>query len=49
MEFNVNKCHILRVTRKKDLVIHNYTLHDKVLETIDSAEYLGVTLTKINK
>ena len=44
MEFNVDKCHVLRVTRKQNPIIHNYTLHRKVLETVDSAKYLGVTL-----
>ena len=45
MEFNTDKCHVLRVTRKQNPIIHEYTLHDKVLETVNSAKYLGVTLT----
>ena len=45
MEFNTDKCHVLRVTRKRDPLIQNYTLHGKILETVDSAKYLGVTLT----
>ena len=45
MEFSVKKCHVLRVTRKKNPVVHNYTLHGEVPETVDSAKYLGVTIT----
>ena len=45
MEFNTDKCHILRVTCKQNPIIHDYTLHGKVLETVDSAKYPGVTLT----
>ena len=45
MEFTVKKCQVLRVTRKQNPVVHNYTLHGEVLETVDSAKYLGVTAT----
>ena len=46
MEVNADKCHVLRVTHKQNPIIHDYTLHGKVLETVDSAKYLGVTLTQ---
>ena len=42
MEFNNSKCHILRKAKPS---YHNYILHDKSLESLDSAKYLGVTLT----
>ena len=45
MQFNTDKCHVLRVTRKQNPIIQEYTLHGKVLETVNSAKYLGVTLT----
>ena len=46
MEFNSDKCHVLRVTHKQNPIIYDYTLHGKVLETVDSAKCLpGVTLT----
>ena len=45
MEFNADKCHVLRVTCKENPIVHDYTLHGKVLETLDSGKYLGVTLT----
>ena len=45
MEFNTDKCHVLRVTHKQNPIIHDYTLHGKVLETVNSAKYLEVTLT----
>ena len=45
MESNINKCHVLRVTRKRDPLNHENTLHGKVLEVVDSVEYLGVAIT----
>ena len=45
MEFNTDKCQVLRVTRKRDPLYHEYTLHGKILESVDSAKYLGVTIT----
>ena len=45
MEFNTDKCQVLRVSRKRNPVIHNYTLHGKVLEAVETAKYLGVSLT----
>ena len=44
MEFNADKCHVLRVTCKQNPIVHDYTLYGKVLETLDLAKYLGVTL-----
>ena len=41
-----DKSYVLRVTRKQNPIIHDCTLHGKVLETVDSAKYLGVTLTR---
>ena len=45
MEFNTDKCQVLRVSRKRDPLIHEYILHGKILESVDSAKYLGVSIT----
>ena len=45
MEFNTDKCQVLRVSRKRDPLIHEYILHGKILESVDSAQYLGVSIT----
>ena len=45
MEFNINKCQVLCVSRKWEPLNHDYTLHDKILEVVDSVNYLGVTIT----
>ena len=45
MEFHPGKCQILSITRNKTKIEQNYTLHGQVLERVDSAKYLGVTLT----
>jgi ribonuclease P/MRP protein subunit RPP40 len=46
MEFNPDKCEVLRITRKKKPIIYNYTLHNTALKTTEAAKYLGVTLSK---
>ena len=45
MEFNTDKCQVLRVSRKRDPLIHEYILHGKILESVDSAKYLRVSIT----
>ena len=46
MEFAEDKCKVLRVTRKwkQNQIIKPYKIHNYVLESVNSAEYLGVTL-----
>ena len=48
MKFNVAKCHSMRVTRhySHKQIIHDYTLHQQTLETVQSAKYLGITITE---
>ena len=51
MEFAEDKCKVLRVTRKlkRNQIIKPYEIHNYVLESVNSAKYLGVTLdTKLN-
>ena len=45
MDFNINKCQVLRVSRKRDPLNHEYTFHGKVMKVVDSVKYLGVTIT----
>ena len=46
MEFNPSKCQVLHITRSKQPLNIQYTLHDQVLEATDTAKYLGVTISK---
>ena len=48
MKFNVAKCHSMRVTRhySHKQIIHDYTLRQQTLEDIQSAKYLGITITE---
>ena len=46
MEFNPDKCEVLRITRKKKPTIFPYSLHNSVLKTTDNAKYLGVTISQ---
>ena len=44
MEFNVDKCEILRITSSKKPIEHEYSLKGKPLKTTNSAKYLGVEI-----
>ena len=46
MEFNPDKCEVLRIFRKKNPVIYPYKLHNVALKTCETAKYLGVTISK---
>ena len=47
MKFNVAKCHSMRVTRHlpDKHILFNCTLHQQKLEQVQSAKYLGITIT----
>ena len=46
MKFNVAKCHSMRVTRHLPgkQIQFNYSLHQQILEEVQSAKYLGITM-----
>lgn len=46
MEFNPDKCKVLRITNKRNTIIQPYSMHNQVLEVVDSAKYLGVYIHK---
>ena len=46
MAFNVDKCHLLSVTRKTKRIPTNYSLHGQQLERVSNAKYLGVTINE---
>lgn len=45
MEFNPTKCQVLRVTRSRQIVNHQYSLYGKNLDICSSAKYLGITVS----
>ena len=45
MSFHPNKCNVIRMTRKRDPIIHPYTLKGHTLEVVTNAKYLGVSLS----
>ena len=45
MQFNIDKCFILRVGRPKHKLVHLYTLHNQNLSETYSAKYLELTIT----
>ena len=46
MEFNPGKCQLLHITRARQSLLSQYSLHGQELETVDSAKYLDVTISQ---
>ena len=46
MEFRPDKYQLLRITNKRKIVDAHYMIRGKRLKLVDSAKYLGITLTK---
>ena len=47
MTFNTSKCKLLRITTKRNTIIHCYKMADDLLETVKHHPYLGVELSHI--
>ena len=46
IKFNVAKCHYMRVTRSAaKQILFDSSLHNQTLENVQSAKYLGITLS----
>ena len=45
MSFYPEKCNVLTISRKKQPIMNNYTLHGHQLEHVTTAKYLGVSIT----
>ena len=45
MSFNTRKCNTLRVTTKKNPIVHTYSMGTDELETVSHHPYLGVELS----
>ena len=45
-EFNPSKCQVLHISRARQQIHSQYTLHGENLESVDCARYLGVNITK---
>lgn len=46
MELNPSKCQIINITRNKHKFSFNYRLHGQILDTVDSAKYLGLDISE---
>ena len=46
MEFNPDKCEVIRLTKKKNPIIFPYKLHSIELSSTENANYWGVTIIK---
>ena len=45
MEFNPSKCQVVHITRSPRPIKTSYTMHGHVLDSVDSARYLGVDIS----
>ena len=45
MEFNPSKCQVVHITRSRRPINTSYSMHDQILDSVDSARYLGVDIT----
>ena len=45
MKFHPDKCQVLTITRKKEPIHFDYVLHGHKLEHVQTAKYLGVTIS----
>ena len=45
MELNIQKCEVIRVSRKRNTTDHIYTLNNTPLKVTAASKYLGVTIT----
>ena len=45
MEFNPSKCQVLHISRSRNPIKNNYTMHGQVLDSVDHARYLGVDIS----
>ena len=46
MEFNLDKCEVIRTTGKKNPIMYPYKLHNTELKSVETAKYLGITIKK---
>ena len=44
MAFHPDKCNVLSISKNKNPIKYNYTLHGQILEHVNKAKYLGVTI-----
>ena len=45
MEFNVKKCAVLPITRKRNPSPHQYSISGQLLDKVDQHDYLGVSIS----
>ena len=46
MQFHPDKCLLLRVTNKRNVIDTEYSIHGEILKKVDKAKYLGIVISK---
>ena len=45
MKFNAKKWYLIRITRTRNHLTHNYSLNNHILQTVNREKYLGITIS----
>ena len=45
MQFNADKCEVIRITKKRKPITGSYTIRNQQLQTVNNAKYLGATIS----
>jgi hypothetical protein len=46
MHFNPNKCEVIRITTKRNIITSSYFIHGKELNITSKGKYLGITISQ---
>ena len=46
IQFNADKCEVIKITNKRNPIAHDYDIHVTKLQTVKNANYLGVTFSR---
>ena len=45
MEFHPDKCEVININHKRNIIKHEYNLHGHILKAVTAAKYVWVTIT----
>ena len=45
MQFNPDKCEVLTITKKRNPLHHDYTIHGHIIQHVDSTKCIGLSIS----